>query len=74
MLLSLKVDTIPKKRSCKQNLVRSGGSCGSKVILILLIEVIIFYIRPTIVNVKRLDFEELFWLFSLVLEPKRLFE
>ncbi len=51
MLLLVEVDLISKKENCKQNLVWSGGSNGSKVVLTLLVKIVTFYIGPIAVNV-----------------------
>ncbi len=53
----MEVDLISKKESCKRNLIWFGGSNDSKVVLILLTEVITLYMRPTGIDIKRLSFE-----------------
>ena len=57
MLLSMEVDLIPKKRSCKWNLVWPNSSNYSKIVLILLIEVITFYMKPTIIDMRGIGLE-----------------
>ncbi len=57
MLLSVKYDLISKKRGCKQNLVWPGGSNGSKVIFVILAEVVAFYVRPIAIDVQGLGLE-----------------
>ena len=53
----IEIDLILKNENYKQNLVRPASFSIRKMILILLIEVITFHIKPTIINVKRLGFE-----------------
>ncbi len=59
-MLLFKINTILKKKSYKQNFVRPSGSSGSKMILILLIKVVVFYIGSIIINVRRLKLEKFF--------------
>ncbi len=57
MLWPVEVNSILKIKSYKQNLVWSGGSSGGKVVLILLTEIIAFYLGSTTVDVKGFDLE-----------------
>ncbi len=57
MLLPAEVDSVPEKRGCKQNSVGPGSSVGSKMVLTLLAEVILFYVGPTAVDVRGLGLE-----------------
>ena len=65
MLLPTEVDAVPEKRGCKRNSVRSGGSASGKIVYALLIEVIIFYVKPIAVDVRD---------FSLEFVPKSTFQ
>ena len=61
MLLLIKVFLILKKRNYTRNLIKHDGFNSDKVVLILLIElVVIFYIRPIIIDVRKSDFEFIF--------------
>lgn len=57
MLPPMEIDLISKKSVRKQNLVRSISSSSGKVVLILLTEVVAFYMEPTTINVRRPSFE-----------------
>lgn len=48
---------IINKKGCKQNLVKPTGSSNSKIVLILWIEVIIFYVSTIIIDVRKLGLE-----------------
>ncbi len=50
----MEVDLILKKKYRKQNLVRPGGFICDKVVLTLLIEVTIFHIETSTIDVKNL--------------------
>ena len=52
VLLQMEVDVVTKERSCKKNMGGAFSSGGSKVILTLLTEVIIFYIRLIMIHVR----------------------
>ncbi len=60
MLLLVEVDLIPQKEDCKQNSVWLDSSTGSKVVLILLTEVVALHMRPTVVDIQGLDLEFVF--------------
>ena len=60
MLLPVEVDLTPKKKSCKRNLVRPGGSNGSKVDFTLLAKVIALYVRLIAVDIQGFDLEFVF--------------
>lgn len=51
----MEVDFVPKKRSCKQNLICLGGYSGGKVVLKLMTEVIALHIALIIVDIRRLS-------------------
>ena len=53
----MEVDSILKKRDYKWNLVWPNGSCGGKMVFTLLAKVIVFYMRPTVVDVWDLGLE-----------------
>ncbi len=57
MLLPAEVDSISEKGSRKPNSVGPGGSADGKMVLILLAEVITFYVGPTAVGVWGLSLE-----------------
>ncbi len=57
MLLPIEVDLVPKKESCKQNLVWPSGSSSGKVVLTVLAEVVALYVRPTAIDVRGLGLE-----------------
>ena len=52
MLWPIKVDLISKKRTCKQNLIRLNSFNSGKIDFTLLIEVIILYVEPIIINIR----------------------
>ena len=51
MLLSMEVDLIPKKPGYKRNLVWPSGSYSSKMVFILLTNVVTFYVRSTTIDI-----------------------
>lgn len=53
----MEVDPVTKKEHSKRNLVRAFGFGSGKIIFILLIEVVVFYIRFTIVHVQEARFQ-----------------
>ena len=55
-----KIDLIPKKKGCKQNLIRSDGSNDSKIVFTLLTKVVTFYKILKIIDVKKPSFEFIF--------------
>ncbi len=57
MLLLAEIDLVPEERGRKRNLVWPGGSAGGKMVLILLAEVVAFYMGPTAVDVRGLGLE-----------------
>ncbi len=57
MLMLVEVDLISKKQSYKQNLIWPNSSNGGKIVLVLLIEIITFYIGPTAIDVRGHGFE-----------------
>ncbi len=57
MLLPVEIDSIPKKRGRKQNLVWPNGSTGDKIVFTLLAKVVVFYVWPTAINVQGFSFE-----------------
>lgn len=57
MLLPTELDSISKKRVGKWNSIRSNESSDSKVVFALLIKVIILYIGPTRIDIRRPGFE-----------------
>ncbi len=60
ILLPLEVDTISKKKCRKQNLVRTDGTSGGKVILTLLTEVKISHMGYTTINIGGLSLRGFF--------------
>ena len=52
VLLPTEVDAVPKEECYKENAVGDFGSCGGKVILILLAEVIAFHVGLTTIDVR----------------------
>lgn len=57
MLLPLEVILISKKEDHKWNSVCPSGSRNDKLVLILLIKFIIVYMKPSVIDVRRLGFE-----------------
>ena len=51
VLLPMEVDAVTKKGCCKGNMIEAFGSVCGKVVLILLAEVLAFYVGLTIINV-----------------------
>lgn len=56
MLLPVKQNSDPKKKSCKEDMVRFSGSSYSKMIFGLLKEVIILYVGLFLVDIGEPDF------------------
>ena len=52
VLLLTEVDAVLKEGCCKENAVGAFGSSGGKVIFTLLTEVIVFFVRLTIIDVR----------------------
>ena len=52
VLLLTKVDAVTQEKCCKRNAIGAFGSGGSKVILILLAEVIAFNVGLTTIDVR----------------------
>lgn len=57
ILLLVKIDLVVKKGLSKKNLIWVLGSDSGKIVLILLIKVLAFYIRFTIIHVQGLGFK-----------------
>ena len=57
VLLLIEVDLILKKTNCKQNSVRLSSFGNSKIVFILLIAIVTFYIEPIIIDVREPGFE-----------------
>lgn len=51
------IDLMSKKKSHKQNLIKPNNSNDGKKVFILLIEIIVFYMKSTIIDVRGLGFE-----------------
>ncbi len=51
MLLPADVDLVPEERGRKRNSVWSGGPADDTMVLILLTEVVAFYVRLTAVDI-----------------------
>ena len=52
MLLLSKIDLISKKRGGKWNMVWPNGSSSGKIVFVLLVIVVTFYMSPSIIDVK----------------------
>lgn len=57
MLVPAKSDPATKEKSGKGCLVKTSGTGGGKIILILLAEVVTLHMRFTMVEVRELGFE-----------------
>ena len=51
ILLPMEVNAVMQEKNCKKNAIRALGSDGSKMIFILLAEVIAFYVKLTIIYI-----------------------
>ena len=52
ILLSAEIDSILKKRYCKQNLLWLGDSCNGKVVFTLLAKIIALHVGPTAIEIQ----------------------
>lgn len=52
----MKINLILKKIGYKENAICFDNSAGSKIVLILWKQIIKLYIKPTIIDIKELDF------------------
>ena len=52
VLLPTEVDMVMHEKYCKKNMVEAFGSGSGKIILTLLVEVITFYMRLTMIDIR----------------------
>lgn len=57
VLVLMKTDHIMKEQSCKQGIIKANGITSSKIILILLIEVVAFYLRFSIIEIREFSLQ-----------------
>ncbi len=57
ILLPIELNSILKKKSRKQNFIKLGSFSNSKVVFVLLREVMELFVGLTIINVRGLGFE-----------------